>query len=150
VILAALPLPPGFWYFLALALAMIAWRIWGKRIVITVQRFDRRRRDADLQAFFDRMNPNAHFRQTVDHISEATPPVQAFAAAEGVTDPRVIWNGRIYATREEGEAARWRHVIYQARDFYQDLDRTYGNRVRARRSSSTLEDSGSGGGETMH
>jgi len=135
--------PPGFWYFIALALAMIAWRIWGKRIVIAVQRFDQRRRDADLQAYFDRMNPNAHFRQTVDQISEATPPIEPFAKAEGATDLRTVWNGEIYGSREDAEAARWRHVIIQARNFYMDLDRTYGNRVRARASRNTLDDGGS-------
>lgn len=139
-------LPPGFWYFVALALAMMAWRVWGKRIVIAVRRFDQRRRDADLQAYFDRMNPNAHFRQTVDQIGEAMPPIEPFAKAEGATDPRAVWNGEIYASHEDAEAARWRAIIIQARSFYMDLDRTYGNRVRAKASRNTL---GDGGGESM-
>lgn len=141
-------LPPGFWYFVALAFGMIAWRIWGKRILMAIHRFDQRRRDADLQAYFDRMNPNAHFRQTVDQISEATLPIEPFATTDA-SDPRTIWNGEVYGSRTDAEAARWRHVIMQARDFYIDLDRAYGNRVRAKPSSRTLGDGGSGG-ETMH
>lgn len=109
----------GFWYFVALIVAMIAWRIWGDRVMRAIYKFDQRRRDADLQAYYDRMNPNAHFRQSVDHISEQT------AAVEGVT-----WNGEIYESREDAEAARWRHIITEARSFYIDLDRTYGNRIR--------------------
>jgi hypothetical protein len=109
----------GFWYFVALIVAMIAWRIWGDRVMRALQRFEQRRRDADLQAYYDRMNPNAHFRQSVDQISEQTPAVQ------GTT-----WNGEIYETRADAEAARWRHIITQARAFYIDLDRTYGNKIR--------------------
>jgi len=109
----------GFWYFVALIVAMIAWRIWGERVTRAVRRFDQRRRDADLQTYFDRMNPNAHFRQSVDQIGEQTP------AVEGTT-----WNGEVYESREDAEAARWRHIITEARSFYIDLDRTYGNRIK--------------------
>jgi hypothetical protein len=147
--LPEVPFLPNFWLFVALILAMIAWRIWGGRVVEVFRRMDRRRRDAELQSYFDRMNPQAHFRQTVDQLSESTPAIEPFAKAEGASDPRAIWSGNIFATQADAEAARWRHIIMQARDFYLDLDRTYGNRVKARRSSDTLGDGGAGG-ETMH
>lgn len=109
----------GFWYFVALIVAMIAWRIWGERVTRAIRRFEQSRRDADLQTYFDRMNPNSHFRQSVDQIGEQTP------AVEGTT-----WNGDVYDTREDAEAARWRHILTEARSFYIDLDRTYGNRIK--------------------
>lgn len=109
----------GFWYFVALIVAMIAWRIWGERVTRAIRKFEQSRRDADLQTYFDRMNPNAHFRQSVDQIGEQTP------AVEGVT-----WNGEVYESHEDAEAARWRHIITEARSFYIDLDRTYGNRIK--------------------
>jgi hypothetical protein len=136
--LPEIPFFEGFWYFVAVLLGMIAWRIWGERVRAALRRFDQRRRDADLQACFDRMNPNAHFRQSVDQISDATPAVEPFATAEGAADPRAVWNGEIYATREEAEAARWRHVITEARMFYIDLDRAYNNRIRSRARGDTL------------
>jgi hypothetical protein len=120
----------GFWYFVALIVAMIAWRIWGHRVTRALQDFEQRRRDADLQAYYDRMNPNAHFRQSVDQIGEQT------AAVEGTS-----WNGEIYETREDAEAARWRHIITQARAFYIDLDRTYGNKIKGPRASDRVGDS---------
>ena len=141
------PFLPNFWLFVALILAMIAWRVWGARVVESFRRMEQRRRDAELQAYFDRMNPQAHFRQTVDQIGEATPAIEPFAKAEGAHDPRAIWAGNIFASHADAEAARWRHIVMQARDFYLDLDRTYGNRVRARASSETL---GGDGGETKH
>ncbi|MEQ1867114.1 MAG: hypothetical protein ABL996_20930 [Micropepsaceae bacterium] len=145
--LPQIPFIPDFWYFVALILAMIAWRIWGARVVDAFRRMEQRRRDAELQAYFDRMNPQAHFRQTVDQIGETTPAIEPFAKAQGAHDPRAIWDGKIFANQADAETARWRHIIMQARDFYFDLDRTYGNRVKARSSRETL---GSGDGETKH
>ncbi len=127
-----IPFFEGFWYFVALLLGLIGWRIWGERVQRALQRFDQRRRDADLQTYYDRMNPNAHFRQTVDQISDATPPVEPLAGATNTHDDRTMWNGEIYETREAAEAARWRHVLTEARSFYIDLDRAYRNRIRNR------------------
>jgi hypothetical protein len=119
----------GFWYFVLLIVAMIAWRIWGHRVVRAVQDFEQRRRDADLQAYYDRMNPNAHFRQSVDQIGEQTPAIDG-----------TRWNGDVYETREDAEAARWRHIITQARAFYIDLDRTYGNKIKGPNAASRVGD----------
>lgn len=103
---------------------MVAWRLWGDRVVRAVRAHDQRRIDADLQAYVDRMNPNAHFRQSVDQINDATPPIEA------QKDGTIMWDGETFSTREEAEAARWRHVVTQARDFYQDLDRNLGHKIR--------------------
>ena len=105
---------------------MVAWYFWGHRVVRAVKAHDQRRIDADLQAYVDRMNPNAHFRQSVDQINEETPPIT-------VENGALMWMGQAFATREEAEAARWRHVITQARDFYQDLDRNLGHKIRGPR-----------------
>ncbi len=117
-------IPRELWIFVAVLIGMVAWRIWGDRVVRAVRAHDQRRRDADLQAYVDRMNPNAHFRQSVDQINDATAPI------EPQKNGTAIWNGQTYASRDEAEAARWRHVITQARDFYQDLDRNLGHKIR--------------------
>jgi hypothetical protein len=134
--LPEIPFFEGFWYFVAAMMAMIAWRIWGARVVAAVRRFEQRRRDADLQAYFDRMNPNAHFRQSVDQIGEATPAVMPL----GPNDPRAVWNDTTFATREDAEAARWRHILTEARSFYVDLDRTYGNRIKGPNAANRVGD----------
>jgi hypothetical protein len=128
-----LVLPEGFWFFIGLALLIAAWPVWGPRVDAFFARMEQRRRDAELQLFYDRMNPHAHFRQTVDAINEETPPVEAFAKAAGANDPRAIWGDRIFATQAEADAARWRHILVKARDFYIDIDRMYGRSVRGRR-----------------
>ena len=128
---------PGFWYFIALAIAMIAWRIWGERVTAALRRFDQRRHDAELQALYDRTNPNSHFRQSVEQLNDDTPPVEPTRA-----NGQAAWNGTIFASREEADAARWRHVLSQARDFYQDLDRSYGNRISGRKSKDTISKDG--------
>ena len=129
-----LPEPPfpGFWEFIALMLAMIAWRLWGWRVRKALQDFEQHRRDADLQLLYDRSNPTSHFRQSVDQINEDTAAVIAAPASV------FTWNGEIYETREAAEQARWFHVLREARNFYQDLDRSFGNRISGKRPSSTL------------
>ncbi len=112
------------WPFVVALLAMVAWRLWGERVKRALKAHDQRRLDADLQAYVDRMNPNAHFRQSVDQINDATTPI------EPQKDGTAIWNGEPYATREEAEAARWRHVMTEARSFYQDVDRNLGHKIR--------------------
>ena len=138
-------LPDGAWFFLSLAVLLTAWPVWWPRVNAFFQRMEQRRRDAELQAFYDRMNPNAHFRQTVDALNEETPAVEGFAKVAGASDPRAIWDNRVYATREEADAARWRHVLMKARDFYIDIDRMQGRSVRGRRGAkigSGAEDEG--------
>ena len=123
-------LPDGFWFFIGIAALLLVWRYWGAAFF---ERINQRRRDAELQAFYDRMNPNAHFRQTIDAINDETAPVEAFATLPGSGDLRAVWRGQIFATREDADAARWRHVLMQARDFYKDIDRMYGRSVRGQR-----------------
>lgn len=138
-------LPEGFWFFTGLAILLAAWPFWGPRVNGFFQRLEQRRRDAELQAFYDRMNPDAHFRQTVDVFNEETPAVEPFAKAPGADDPRAIWDERVFATRTEADAARWRHVLLKARDFYTHLDRLDGRSVRGRRGEkigSAAEDEG--------
>jgi len=138
-------LPPEFWFFMTLAVLLAAWPFWWVRVNAFFARLEQRRRDAELQALYDRSNPNAHFRQTVDAINEETPAVEAFAKAAGTSDPRAIWNDQVFASREEADAARWRYVLITARDFYRDIDRMYGRSVRGRRGEkigSNAEDDG--------
>lgn len=122
----------GFWYFILLALAMIAWRIWGAKVQAAFTRMDQRRRDSDLQSLYDRANPNSHFRHSVEQINQDTPPVQPNQT--GGYD----WGEMQFASREEAEAVRWRTVLREARDFYQDLDRSFGNKISGRRSSDAI------------
>ncbi|MFM9863506.1 MAG: hypothetical protein ACKVRO_07855 [Micropepsaceae bacterium] len=117
-------MPRELWLFVAVLIGMVAWRLWGDRVVRAVRAHDQRRIDADLQAYVDRMNPNAHFRQSVDQLNETTPPIELRK------DGSIIWMDQEFETREEAEAARWRHVVTQARDFYHDLDRNLGHKIR--------------------
>ena len=122
--LPEVPFFDGFWYIVFALVAAVCWRIWGHHVVHAFQAQQQRQRDAELQAYADRMNPKAHFRQSVDQISERTPPI------EPKPDGTATWNGQSFATREDAETARWRHVMTEARAFYQELDRTMGHKIR--------------------
>jgi hypothetical protein len=133
MILPDVPLE-GFWYFILLAAAMIAWRIWGDRVRHAFAETDRKRKAAELQSLYDRANPNSHFRLSVEQINEDTPPVLPLAG-EG---SGFGWDGRLFSSREEAEAARWQHVLTEARGFYQDLDTTFGSRISRQRNPGSL------------
>ena len=133
MILPDVPLE-GFWYFILLAAAMIAWRIWGDRVRHAFAEMDRKRKAAELQSMYDRANPNSHFRMSVEQINEDTPPVLPLPGEE----PGFSWDGRLFSSREEAEAARWQHVLTEARGFYQDLDRTFGSRISRQRNPGSL------------
>ena len=125
---------PGFWQFVALMFAMIAWRLWGWRLRKALQDFEQHRRDADLQLLYDRANPTSHFRQSVDQINEDTPSIE-----QSPSDPTYfVWNSETYSSRADAEAARWLYVLREARSFYQDLDRSFGNRISGKRSADSL------------
>ena len=124
-----------YWHIIALGLAMIAWRVWGNRITGFVRRMDQQRARTELQAMYDRSNPNSHFRQSVEQINEDTPSVVPHPTDQGVC----TWAGQSYASREDAEAARWHHVLNEARSFYRDLDRQFGNRIAGRDKSETID-----------
>lgn len=133
MILPEVPLE-GFWYFMLLAAAMIAWRIWGDRVRHAFAEMDRRKKAAELQSMYDRANPNSHFRMSVEQINEDTPPVLPLPDEQS----GFSWDGRLFSSREEAEAARWQHVLSEARGFYQDLDRTFGSRISRQRNPGSL------------
>lgn len=130
-------IPPGLWYLILLTLGMIAWRIWGHHITGAFRDMERRRAAAELQAMYDRSNPNSHFRHSVEQINEDVPAVEVIA---GPPD-QYRWNDITFTSREEAEAARWQHVLSEARGFYQDLDRSFGNRIGRRRAPGSIDGS---------
>ena len=123
---------PGFWELITLMLTMIAWRLWGWRVRKALADFEQHRRNADLQLLYARSNPTSHFRQSVDQINEDTPAVEPANAGA------FIWNGDTFESSEDAEQARWLHVLREARSFYQDLDRSFGNCISGRRSSHSI------------
>jgi hypothetical protein len=126
-----------YWHIIALGAAMIAWRIWGHHVTASFRRLEQQRARAELQTLYDRANPNSHFRHSVEQINEDTPPVQPDPHQPGAYG----WSGNLYHSREDAEAARWHHVLAEARKFYSDLDRQFGNRIAGRGASDTIDGS---------
>lgn len=126
--LTAMNVPDIVWFAAVATAAMIGWRIYGARVRQALDRFDQSRIDADRQLIADTMNPLAHFRRSLEAINDQVPPVK-LVMAEG-QDARVpVWNDQTYETIQDAEDARWRHVVSQARSFYQELDEDFGLRV---------------------
>lgn len=121
-------IPDGVWFFVALLVGMVVWKIYGARISAALDRFDQRKLDADRQLWADKQNPLAHFRRSLEAINDKVDPV-VLVRVDGTAARAPKWNGVIFDTVQAAEDARWRHVIGEARAFYQGLDEDFGLRV---------------------
>ena len=121
-------IPDGVWFFVALLVGMVIWKIYGARISAALDRFDKRKIESDQQLWADRRNPLAHFRRSLEAINDKVEPV-LLVRVDGQTARAPKWNGIIFDDIQDAEEARWRHVIAEARAFYRDLDEDFGLRV---------------------
>jgi hypothetical protein len=121
-------IPEGVWFIVALMVGMVAWKIYGARISAAMDRFDRRKIDADQQLWADKQNPLAHFRRSLEAINDKVEPV-TLVRVDGTAARAPKWNGIIFADVQAAEEARWRFVIAEARAFYKGLDEDFGLRV---------------------
>jgi hypothetical protein len=121
-------IPDGVWFFVALLIGMVIWKIYGARIKTALDRFDQAKIDSDRQLWADRQNPLAHFRRSLEAINDKVEPVK-LVRVDGTMARAPMWNGTIFDDVQMAEDARWRHVISEARAFYQGLDEDFGLRV---------------------
>lgn len=121
-------IPDGVWFFVVVLGGMVIWKIYGQRIKAALDKFDRRRIDADQQYIADMQNPLAHFRRSLEAINETVEPVK-LVRVDGTMARAPMWNGTIFDDVQDAEDARWRHVIMEARSFYRGLDEDFGLRV---------------------
>lgn len=121
-------IPDILWIGLAVMAGLIGWKFYGRQILTALDQFDQRRIDADRQMVADMKNPLAHFRRSLEAINDTVPPVMLIRM-DGASERSPIWDETVFETVQAAEEARWRHVITQARTFYQGLDEDFGLRV---------------------
>ncbi|HAH10819.1 MAG TPA: hypothetical protein DCL54_14455 [Alphaproteobacteria bacterium] len=118
--------PEWAWPFVILIAALIAWKIYGGRVLAALDAQEQKRYADDAQLIADARNPRAHFRRSLDAINEQVAPVLLIKTDTGRA---ITWDGQTYDSIEGAEDARWRHVIAQARSFYEGLDEEFGLRL---------------------
>jgi hypothetical protein len=98
---------------------------WRGPILGAVRRFDARNAQRQADEFWSRFDPKAHYRQTLALAEEQVEEIATVKQADGKTGlvfPHYLFNGEIFANREDVEAARQAKIIETARVFYQELD----------------------------
>ena len=110
-----------------LALFFVCGVIYRRRasLAAALRRFDARNAARQREQLLQRVQPDAHYRETLRIAEEQVEPVGEIRvpdARTGVMLPRYLFEGVEYATREEADAARLAAVADKARTFYAELD----------------------------
>jgi hypothetical protein len=108
------------------AILLVAILVFGfrERILAVLKRFDARNAARRRNEVSDRQDRLAHYRHTlslaeeqVEEIGETTMP----DTRTGSPVTRYLFEGEMFASRDEAEAARNETVIAKARAFYKEL-----------------------------
>jgi hypothetical protein len=108
------------------AILLVAILVFGfrERILSVLKRFDARNAARRRNEVSDRQDRLAHYRHTlslaeeqVEEIGETTMP----DARTGTPVTRYLFEGEMFASRDEAEAARNEAVVAKARAFYKEL-----------------------------
>lgn len=94
-------------------------------IVRALRRFDERNTKRREEEMRERLDPQAHYKRTLQVASEQFEEVAEVFEPDprtGINLPTYLFLGVRYATREAAEAARNRAIVDQAREFYIELD----------------------------
>jgi hypothetical protein len=110
------------------ALLLVAVLIFGfrERILERLRRFDQRniaRRNREVQDRHDRF---AHYKHTLELASEQVEEISEIKVPDERTgDPvtRYLFEGEMFSSRDDAEAARNEKVVAKAREFYRELPR---------------------------
>lgn len=110
--------------FLVFAAGCVLYR-YRVDVLGALRRFDARntaRREEELR---ERLDPQAHYKRTLQVAAEQFEEVAEILEPDprtGINLPVYLFLGARYPTREAAEAARNRAIVDQAREFYIELD----------------------------
>ena len=93
-------------------------------ILAALARFDARNLERRRQEIRDRHDPLAHFRHTFDVAGEQVEEIGEVASTDartGLSVTRYVFEGEMFATRDEAEKARAHSIAQKARGFYAEL-----------------------------
>jgi len=114
----------SFWSVLIVVAAGLLIYRYNRQAIAALRDFDRRNIERIAQEQEDRRDGLAHFRHTASVASEQVEEVLEIDAIDerlGTPTKRYVFEGEMFATRDEAEAARQSAIMAKARAFYQDL-----------------------------
>jgi hypothetical protein len=107
--------------FLLVAILVFGFR---ERILAVLGRFDARNVARRRQEASDRQDRLAHYRHTLDLAGEQVEEIGETTLPDARTGTRVtryLFEGEMFASRDEAEAARNEAIVAKAREFYKEL-----------------------------
>lgn len=107
--------------FLLFAILLYAFR---GPILARLRRFDDRNRARQIEEIQDKRDHLAHFKHTLRLSEEQVEEVSEIDVRDmrtGQDLKRYMFEGQMYATREDAEDARKASIVSKARDFYKEL-----------------------------
>jgi hypothetical protein len=114
----------SFWTILVIIGAGLLIYRYNRQAIAALREFDRRNVERIAQEQEDRRDGFAHFRHTASVASEQVEEVLEIDAIDerlGTPVKRYVFEGEMFATRDEAEAARQSAIMTKARAFYQEL-----------------------------
>jgi hypothetical protein len=108
---------------------------YNRQVIVALRRFDRRNIERIQQEMDDKRDMLAHYRHTASVAEEQVEEVGEIDAIDerlGTPVKRYVFEGEIFATRDEAEAARQRSIIAKAREYYKELPAALARRGKDR------------------
>ena len=93
-------------------------------ILAMLRRFDEKNRARQIEEIQDRRDRLAHYKHTLRLAEEQVEEVNEIKVRDmrtGEDLKRYVFEGEMYATREEAEETRKDSIVSKARDFYMEL-----------------------------
>ncbi|MBI3678170.1 MAG: hypothetical protein HY243_16295 [Proteobacteria bacterium] len=93
-------------------------------ILAMLHRFDEKNRARQIEEIQDRRDRLAHYKHTLRLAEEQVEEVNEIKVRDmrtGEDLKRYVFEGEMYATREEAEEVRQASIVSKARDFYVEL-----------------------------
>lgn len=125
----------SYWSIVVLAvLGFLIYR-YHRQVIAALRQFDRRNVERIQQEMSDKRDALAHYRHTASVAEEQVEEIVELDGIDerlGIPVKRFIFEGEVFATRDEAEAARQRSIIAKARAYYRELPAALAGREKDR------------------
>jgi hypothetical protein len=125
----------SYWsVFIVAVIGFLVYR-YHRQVIAALRRFDQRNIERLHQEMLDKRDMLAHYRHTASVAEEQVEEVGEIEAIDerlGTPVNRYVFEGELFATRDEAEAARQRSIIAKAREYYKELPAALARRGKDR------------------
>lgn len=114
----------SYWTILIVAAVGVLIYRYQRQVIASLRRFDERNVERIQREMEDKRDSLAHYRHTASVAEEQVEEIMEIDGIDerlGTRVTRYVFEGELFATRDEAEAARQRSIIAKARAYYKEL-----------------------------